>query len=227
MMRYRLFPLVALALPPLGACSPPPSVPANPTWSDVAPILNGECVSCHGSTAPATGGGYRLDFFDMTPEVCGEAAQALGAATLLAAGAAPLIKSDVSLPPTGDRARMPPAPAPVLTDWERKALQRWTTTPSKGPPPEGNRPPVIDVGQLPAVVDQRLQFSAVAADPDGDSVVGVLKIANLLYAMNRPGAFAVDLDSSTWPSGTERLSAVLCDGWSSVTYDLGPVRVQH
>jgi len=72
--------------------------PGAPDWADVSPLLRGECTGCHGSTANDTGGGYRLDFYDMTPAVCGEAAQALGSATILAGGAAPLIKADVSLP---------------------------------------------------------------------------------------------------------------------------------
>jgi hypothetical protein len=209
-------------------CGGPPTIPEHPTWADMAPILRGECASCHGSTAFETGGGYRLDFFDMTPGVCGEAAQALGSAPILAAGSAPLIKADVSLPPTGDRPRMPPAPGPALLPWERKMLQRWTTEPSKGPPPVGNRPPVIDVvGHLPATIDSRLTFTAVVDDPDGEPVIGVLKIANVLYAMNRSGSFAVDLDASGWAPGTQRLSAVLCDGWASATYDLGPIQIQH
>lgn len=225
-MKRSLFPLLALALP-VSACTPAPSVSADPTWADVEPVLRGECVGCHGSSAPVTGGGYRLDFFDMTSGVCGAAAQALGTNTLLAGAVAPIIEVDVTPPPTGDRPRMPPAPAPALTDWERETLQRWAMQPSKGPPPEGNRLPVINVGALPSAVDGRLQFTAVTSDPDDDAVIGVLQIGGSTFAMNRSGAFSVDLDSSGWPVGTQRLSAVLCDGWANVTYDLGPIQVQH
>jgi hypothetical protein len=219
--------VIALSLVAGPACTPPPTVPAHPTWADVAPILRGECAGCHGSTAATTGGGYRLDLYDATPDVCGEAARALGPVTLLASGAALLIAADTTPPPTGDRARMPPAPAPALTTWEREALARWAASPSKGAPPADNHAPVVSVGQLPAMVDGRLQFTAVTSDADDDPVVGVLKIADVLFAMNRSGAFAVDLDASKWPAGTQRLTATLCDGWSAATYDLGPVRVQH
>jgi hypothetical protein len=209
------------------ACSAPPTGPAHPTWADVAPILRGECVGCHGSTANDTGLGYRLDFFDMTPDVCGDAAQALPSTTLLAAGAAPLIRADVSLPPTGDRPRMPPAPAPGLFDWERRTLQAWTSQPSKGPPPADNHVPFIDVGKLPARVSGHLTFTALIDDPDGEAVVGVIAAGNAVYAMNRSGTFAVDFDTASWPVGAQRLSATLCDGWTHVTYDLGPVQVQR
>src|SRR5262245_34066877 len=46
-------------------CADPPDVPAQPTWTEVAPILRGQCSSCHGSTADVSGAGYRFDFYDM------------------------------------------------------------------------------------------------------------------------------------------------------------------
>jgi hypothetical protein len=122
---------------------------------------------------------------------------------------------------------MPPAPAPAIADWEHQLLLRWAAQPSKGPPPAGNRPPEIAVGHLPATTNGRLTFTAVVDDPDGESVVGVLKIANVTFGMNRSGSFAVDLDTSAWPAGVQRLTAVLCDGWAPVNYDLGPIKVQH
>jgi hypothetical protein len=226
-MKSRLPVSFALVLSLAGACTPAPSEPVNPTWADIEPITVGECASCHGPTAAQTGGGYRLDLFDMTKEVCGDAAQALMPGTLLAGGAAPLIGADVTPPTTGGRSRMPPAPGPSLTDWERGALQRWAVQPSKGPPPQNNQPPTIEFGQLPAVADNRLQFTLVTRDPDNDPVVGVLEIANVVYAMDRSGAFSVDLDTSTWPSGPQNLNAVLCDGWTNVTIHLGPISITH
>jgi hypothetical protein len=219
--------LTGLFLMSAGACTPAPTVPANPTWADVAPVLRGECTHCHGSTAVTTGGGYRLDFFDMSPDVCGAAAQGLPNNTLLAGGSAALVKLDLTPTSNAPRPRMPPAPAPGLSDWERETVVRWTAQPSKGPPPQDNEPPSIEVGMLPATVNGRLQFTAVTTDPDGDPVVGVIQIANTTFAMDRSGAFSVDLDSSAWAAGTQRLTAVLCDGWTKQTYDLGPVRVQH
>jgi len=209
------------------ACQGPPSVPVHPTWADVAPIIDGECTYCHGSTAPTTGGGFRLDFFDMTSEVCGDAAQAIPQGSILAGTAASLVGVDVTPPASGGRARMPPAPAPALLDWERLALTRWAAQPAKGAPPAGNHAPTIDIAHVPVTADERLTFTAVLNDLDGEPVVGVVEIAGALFAMNRAGAFTVDLDASKWPAGPQRLSAVLCDGWTNVTYDLGPVTIQH
>lgn len=211
------------------SCSPLPEVPAHPTWADVEPIMAGECSDCHGSRAGIEGFGYRLDFFDMTPDVCGDAAQALGPVTGLAgsAGVAALIDRDITPPGGGLRAQMPPAPGTVLTDWQRETIDRWTSNPVKGPPPAHNHPPTIEVRRLPATVDAQLAFSAILDDADGEPVLGVIEIENVVYQMNRAGSFAVSIDSSGFPVGTTRMTAVLCDGWVSATYDLGPIQVQH
>ncbi len=100
-----------------------PTVPEHPTWAEVQPILQGECNHCHGSTAARSGGGFRLSFFDMTRDVCGEAAAALTAG-VLAGAAAPFITADIT-PAAGGHTRMPPAPGPALHDWERETLLRW------------------------------------------------------------------------------------------------------
>lgn len=227
-MSSRLSTSAWLASLSLGAaCSGTPAVPEHPTWADVAPVIRGECAGCHGSTALATGGGYRLDFYEMTTDVCGDAAQGIGVAPLLAGASATRIAQDLVAAPNAPQPRMPPAPAPPLADWERQTLLRWAAQPSKGPPPAGNRPPEIAVGRLPATASDRLTFTAVVDDPDGEAVVGVLKIADVTYQMNRSGSFAVDLDTSTWPAGVQRLTASLCDGWIEATYDLGPIKVQR
>jgi hypothetical protein len=219
---------VPLGLLALG-CSEAPSVPAHPTWADLAPIIHGECSHCHGSTAFTTGGGYRLDFYDVTTDVCGEAAEAIQLGSILASTSAPLMLADVSTPMGGGRPRMPPAPAPLLQDWERETLVRWTMQPAKGAPPANNHAPTITIAHVPVSVDQRLNFTAVLDDADADPVIGVVKVtgASTAFAMNRAGAFSVDLDASTWPAGTERLSAVLCDGWTKATFDLGPITIKH
>jgi hypothetical protein len=203
-----------------------PTVPEHPTWADVQPILQGECTHCHGATAGVTGFGYRLDFYDVTMDTCGEAALALPGG-ILAAAAAPSILTDVKPSPQNGRARMPPAPAPVLKSWERETLLRWAADPAKGPQPASNHAPTIVVTGLPTVVNDSLDFSALLDDADGDGVIGVLKIAGTLYAMPSSGAFHVQIPTSAWPAGTQRLSAVLCDGWASASYDLGPVNVKH
>jgi hypothetical protein len=209
-------------------CSDGHSAPAQPTWADVAPILHGECAQCHGSTALATGFGYRLDFYDMTSAVCGDAALALqGPAPILAHAAAASILTDVTPPAGGGFPLMPPQPAPALADWERETLERWAAQPDKGPPPKGNRPPVIQVNGLPPVAQDELAFTALLSDPDDDEVVGVIEIADRVFAMNRSGTFRVALDVSTLAAGPYRMTAVLCDGWSSASYDLGPLQLSR
>jgi hypothetical protein len=219
--------LVALAL---GAgCEGPPPVPTNPTWADVSPILQGQCNHCHGSTARTTGSlgaaVYRFDFFDVTDAVCGEAAAAMELPALAAASAG-LIADDVT-PTVGRRPKMPPAPASVLSDWERETLQRWADAPIKGPPPPGNTRPRIRINRLPATATSELSFVATTEDPDNDSVVGVIRLGNLMIKMDHPGTFSVRFNLAGMPSGTQRLSAVLCDGWGNEEYDLGPIRVER
>jgi hypothetical protein len=97
----------------------------------------------------------------------------------------------------------------------------------KGPPPPGDRPPTIAVARLPFAVNDQLAFTAIVDDPDGEAVIGAIEIADVRFLMDRSGSFAVALDSSAWPAGTQRLRAVLCDGWQTATYDLGPIQVQH
>jgi hypothetical protein len=213
-----------LAVLAVGACQGTPEAPAHPTWADVQPILEGNCNHCHGSTAATTGSqgpiAYRFDFFDMNDDVCGVAAQAMTAPALAAASAS-LMKADLS----GGRPKMPPAPASPLHDWERDTILRWAAQPVKGPPPPANRRPRIRVTDLPASVSARLKFFAVVDDPDGDSVVGVVQFGDATFAMDHPGSYAVDIDMTKVPSGSQRLSATLCDGWASTTYDLGPIVV--
>ena len=76
-------------------------------------------------------------------------------------------------------------------------------------------------------MDQQLAFTAILDDPDGDSVIGVVEVPGLELLMNRPGSFDVAFDSSGWPPGPIYPIAVLCDGWTSTTVELGPIVVQH
>lgn len=206
------------------------TVPEQPSWADVQPILRGECSGCHGSTAPQTGFNYRLDFLDQPSlaMACGEAAIAIPPATaptfgpVLAGAAAALIYQDIEPGTAGGPPKMPPEPGAPLYDWERETLENWTAAPSfVGSPPPGNRAPTIQVTQLPPTGKTDVSFVAVLGDPDGDDVVGVIEIAGQpIFSMNRSGSFAVDLDASTWPSGSQQLNAVLCDGWTNVSVPL-------
>ena len=206
-----------------------------------SPVLRGSCGGCHGWTAsdrpPSadgvhpvnTGASLRLDFYDVTPEVCGDAALAVDATGSFAGapGAAIQMKADVS-PQNGARwPRMPPQPSSGLAGWEIETIERWAASPTKGPPPAGNRAPTVSVSQLSSAANQSLAFTAILQDPDGDSVMGVVEVAGLAFLMNRPGAFAVQFDASSWPSGLVHPVAVVCDGWTQATYDLGPIQIQH
>jgi hypothetical protein len=209
-------------------CEGPPSVPEHPTWGDVAPILQGECNHCHGATARTTGSLgpaiYRFDFFDMNDAVCGEAAAAMDVPALAAASAG-LIKADIT-PMGGHRPKMPPAPASPLQDWQRETIQRWADAPVKGPPPPGNRRPRIRVNRLPTAASGQLSFLATIEDPDNDSVIAVLQFEDLIVKLDHPGTFAVGFDLAGMAPGSHRLSAVLCDGWGNIGYDLGPIRIE-
>ena len=227
----RLLGAASLTVAVAGGCAPTPEAPAHPTWADVEPILRGQCTHCHGPTAAVTGASdaaaYRFDFYDMSPAVCGPAAQALPL-TALAQTWAPLIGADVTAPPNCTRGRMPPAPAHALEGWEIATLQRWASQPDKGSPNRGNRRPDIHLVAPTAIVDKTLTFQAIIDDPDGEPAIGVLNIGDMIFMMDRPGAFSAAIDTSSWPNGTRHLSATVCDGWDYITYgDLGNVQIKH
>jgi hypothetical protein len=212
-------------------CAPSPEVPAHPTWVDVEPILRGQCTGCHGPTAAVTGSTtsavYRLDFYEVNADVCGPAAAAM-TLTNFAKAWAPLIKSDITVPPACTRARMPPAPALGLEDWETTTLLRWTDHPDKGDPQRNDTLPDIHLSASSAIADKTLSFTAIIDDPDGDPAIGVLNIGNLVFKMDHPGAFSATIDTSSWPNGPQPISATVCDGWKYFTYtDLGNVQIKH
>jgi len=214
-------------------CGDSPTPPEHPTWADVEPILRGRCTGCHGGSADVTGTydglTYRFDFYDMSADTCGMAAQALPVGqTGLAANQAALIASDVRSPGSGWPPKMPPAPASALLDWQQETLRRWAADGApKGAPRSDNHRPDIQLGAQQAVVDERLTFSAVISDPDGESVVGGLLFGDMTLTMTHPGAFAATLDTSTWAPGIYPVKAVLCDGWDSFEYELGNAEIKH
>jgi hypothetical protein len=204
------------------------NAPEHPTWADIQPIVSGHCTHCHGSTAKVTGSGYRFDFFDMSADVCGEAAQALGSNPVLSKDLALLISQAITSLTSDVRPRMPPLPAQFLAEWEWNTILRWTGDPQKGVKRDpANRPPTIEIHGTAAMVDKSLEITAVVADSDGDPVVGVLKIGDEVLKMDRAGSFSARLDTSAWPAGQRDVSAVLCDGWSNVTQQLGVVLINH
>lgn len=231
-MSPRTLSVVALAL--LAGCSGPPDVPATPTWADVEPILRGQCNHCHGSTAATTGSSltgmatYRLDFYDMTDGTCGEASVAAMDPLAAARTSASLMREAVASV-NGNRPRMPPAPAPALTTWEREVIDRWTRTLplSKGPPPWTNRLPRLQAFNFPKMADATAKFTVIASDPDGDPVIGIIKAGDQVLALDRAGSFAVDIDTSKWAAGRHTLTATLCDGWGNAPFQLGEIEVAH
>jgi len=207
----------------LASCgSPPPEVPAHPTWADVEPIIRNECSSCHGGSAPNTGSAlgvtYRFDFFDLTPASCGEAAGTVSGARF-AAAASSQIAFDITSESSSIRPKMPPAPAPWLEDWEWQTLLRWTHDPQKGSPPLGNRPPTLKITSADRTVIGWFTLTIDLEDPDGDSAVGVLHIGDASLTMDRPGSFSILVDGSQWPAGPLMVNGTVCDGWSQAAFN--------
>jgi hypothetical protein len=232
-LRHSLF-LAALT----GACSGPPEVPEHPTWSDVEPILAGQCNHCHGASAETTGssaalsgllGGqvYRLDFFDTNDGSCGAAAEAVSPG-VAASTIASLMRDSVASV-NNNRPRMPPAPAPVLSQWEREVIDRWTrTTPiAKGGPPWTNRMPRLQVYDFPKTADDSLTFTVILSDPDDDPVIGVINAGGKVISLDRAGLFTITADTKSWAAGKQSLTAVLCDGWGNQSFEVGEVEIAH
>ena len=220
---------IAISFLTLAACGSPPAVPELPTWADVEPILRGACVGCHGGSAAiagsTAGATYRLDFYDMSSDVCGDAAMAM-APSRFAAAASSQIAFDITSTSPSIRPRMPPLPGPALVDWEWQTLLRWTHDPRKGTPPIGNQPPTIRITSPRRTLQTVFTLSALLEDADGDSAVGLLRVGDeISLRMDRPGAFAVDIDASQWPSGAVSVRATVCDGWGQVSRDLGSIDV--
>jgi len=219
----------------LGGLGCTPQAPAHPTWADVQPIMAGECSHCHGSNADRsgdqrTGGGFRLDFYDMKQNVCSDATRVLGAGKALAYAYRDDIWEAITAPADkpGERPRMPPAPAPYLADWEWQTIQRWIGDGApKGELPQSNQPARFRLYHDSGPADRTLDITVVIEDPDGDPIIGVLQVGDVSLNMDRGGAFSATLDTSSWPAGERAVTAVLCDGWSSVSYAVGTLVVNH
>jgi len=208
------------------ACGPD-DPPEQPTWAQVEPILRAECGSCHGSGALETGGGIRFDFYDLNTSACGpDVLSALSDVSAAKKQNDDIAKAITTKDPNV-RPLMPPPPAPYLTDNEWLTILRWTARPILGDKPPNDLPPRISLEGTPFVADQTLDIHAVVDDPEGEPVVGILKVGDWTGPMDRAGSFAARLDTSSWPNGVVTVSAVICDGWSQVSAPLQTIEIKH
>lgn len=223
---HRNLPLLVACLSLLAAACEPEEAPEQPLWSDVEPILRAQCGSCHGSSASVTGGGVRFDFYDLSTGPCGQAGMVLDSVGSARAQRA-MIAEAITTTDENVRPIMPPLPAPYLTDREWLTILRWAANPFKGDKPEGNLPPRISLAGTPFEADRTLDVRVVVEDPEGEPVVGLLKVGDQIAQMDRAGSFAARYDTSSWPDGIVTISATLCDGWSQVYAPLLTVLIKH
>lgn len=131
----------ALAGLALGCGSDAPEVPANPTYTnDVAPILNANCIRCHGDGDVLHE--MVINGYPNTPSICylqrfedeGDCTDPNGMYCKHGAGYCGTRMPDTSLitfmigMPDSSAGRMPPPPADPLSDFEKAVINRWSTT---------------------------------------------------------------------------------------------------
>ena len=124
----------------LSGCSP--EVPVNPSFArDVQPIFNARCVRCHDETlrAEMVPAGYpnngapkicHLNRYESTGDCsAGGTTCSLGASQCanIAPGMGGYLAARVDPAVEHDPARMPPAPAPALNDYESAVVNKWLT----------------------------------------------------------------------------------------------------
>ncbi|MDZ4694083.1 MAG: hypothetical protein SGI86_02980 [Deltaproteobacteria bacterium] len=192
----------------IAACSPPGAV-QDPTWADdVYPIVQGQCLHCHGGSAEKDGESYRLDMIDFA--VCDDLGIGLDSyATLML----PVLEfDDVVKGPL-----MPPAPARPLEAWQLETIRNWKAAKSPLGKPTNNHSPTLTVETK--VSGSKLTLSYLASDPDGDPVLGEIKVGdNLWHRFSSAGSGRVTFDLAN-ESGKLQVTARLCDGWKIVSLD--------
>lgn len=208
-----------------GACSPPEAV-KDPTWADVYPILQGQCLNCHGSTAAADGGGYRFDFLDAVSTCKQQPDDDLPLGLVPAPSfmaARKLIRADVVPFAEGLRPKMPPEPARLLEGWQLDTLKNFIAKldalPAEsavqtglGPLPADARSPQIKMTF--ARLGDEVTVSYVVDDENADPVIGKLRVgtspSQSIGASGR-GQAVFKLTGVVTPASIE---ARLCDGWN-------------
>jgi hypothetical protein len=206
--------LVAVALVPAGGCLE--DVPAQPSWQvDIMPIIQGNCVRCHGSPALnfAT---VRLDMYGPIP--------AVGGGDTKGAGDAQIARNIVARTDPGEfdeAAAMPPGR--TLGLYEIETLRNWVALSGVGGPPRGagnpdNRAPTATVAELARdAAAGTLTYSYDVVDADANLVVGWIGLVSgasftTLSDQVTGGRGEVALDVAAIAAGTYDLVLRLDDG---------------
>jgi hypothetical protein len=235
---------LALLAAGLAACGSPPVAKSNPTWeADVYPILQGQCLHCHGQDHDSNGQTVtRFDFFDLSK--CGDISFVDKApsisvnATSLKNVLFPDPDKDADTNKVTAVARsllMPPPPATSLEDWQITTIKNWVKITdkekrrgSRGKDNENNhKPKIIITSKLPNDVGDALKVSYRFEDTDGDPVIGVLKLGDAKVDLLKYSG-EVTLMGISGSSGDKlTLSAEICDGWQPATQNnLGEIKRQ-
>ncbi len=196
------------------------SVPAKPGYdTDIAPILEANCVRCHSaSTAVTLGNCLELDIWDDGTDPTSMCSPLLGVHSSLSNPTNPTLELLAEI----ESNRMP-KDGPALTDRQKQIFENWK---EEGYPRAGgttNHPPTITFLTPPAggatintggVTTYDIQYDV--SDPDGDPVTW-----SLGYTGPKSGTFATNLmqgmgtvhaDTSTLGPGTYQVVATLSDG---------------
>jgi hypothetical protein len=200
----------------LGACSGEAPVPEHPTWvDDVQPILRGNCLNCHGTTASKRARVMRWDVCDLRSfasvgpfdadalheDPDDPMAEFIGAKERIASILVYVEPKDNS------RALMPPLPSPLLTARQTQVLQAWKSNPICGQRAANHKPTA-------SWLQKPMRFTV--DDADHDQVLGTITCGAVEAQVLSTGAHDV-------PAGAAppcRLA--LSDGQDAVTVPLEP-----
>jgi hypothetical protein len=208
-------PATLLALVLLSAACAAETPPLVPSWDlDVYPILRGSCSHCHG-VAAATPGSNPATRYD----VCNAAAFAApGVELAVSPGANAAIAAFVrdSIGPS----RMPPPPAAPLSDYEATILERWAKRVSCDKQVQ-NRKPIVRIIQALARNQNRATVTIEVSDPDGDQVLGKVKLGTGANVAGNPfivqgaGRWTIEFANA---GANDRLSIFLFDGYEPAQF---------
>jgi hypothetical protein len=212
--------LIVAALAALTAGCGPHPVPTRPSWDqDVFPILQGNCNHCHGASVgqralPAT----RLDICDLAAfKAMGFGMRLTFGADYLVAGPTPgqNLRDYITPTASGGRPPMPPPPGPRLGDYDVKTLLRWAQTGVAD-----CRKQTVNTLATAKVVsgpkqdkDNKLVVVLEVGDPDGDQVLGKIKVGSVEKDIVGVGRWTIDV---TGASATDAITVDLFDGYAPV-----------